>query len=131
MGKYYVYSTMSQDVCYPQFSKPVGGGEYTPTVLRSVTIKGGTGVITKNLITPHGVVTQINDEEHAILKGGDGIEPSKVFEKHEKAGFVKIDKRKVKVENVVKDLQPKDLSAQKTDKDFRNHSGESAIHSVG
>ena len=131
MGKYYVYSTMSQDVRYCQYSKPVGGGEFTPTILRSVTIKGGTGVINRNLITPHGVVTAIDEDEHRFLEGGEGQAPDRTFQALKKAGFVKVEKKNFKVEKVVKDLATKDKSAQKTKDDFKNQKGESELHSVG
>jgi hypothetical protein len=129
MSKYYVYSTMGQDVTYSHYSKL--DGEFTPVALRSVTIKGGAGIITKNLITPEGVVTEISEEEHNILKGGDGIPPNKIFEKQEKDGFVKIQNKNIKVDKAVKDLTPNDLSAQKTENDFKAKDGESYVHSVG
>ena len=131
MGKYYVYSTMSQDVRYCQYSKQVGGGEFTPSILRSVTIKGGSGVINRNLITPHGVVTAIDEDELKFLEGGEGQEPNRTFQAHKKAGFVKVEKKNFKVEKVVKDLEAKDKSAQKTKDDFKNKKGESEVHSVG
>lgn len=114
MSKYYVYSTMSQDVKYSVY----GGRADLPVALRSVLIKGGAGVINKRLLTPNGVATEINEEEHAVLMGGDGNKPNELFEKHAKSGFVKVEKKSIKVDKAVKDLEKKDKSAQYEDKDF-------------
>lgn len=119
MSKYYVYSTLSQNVKYVNWTNP--STVAVPLQLRSVMIRGGANVMQKNLITPKGVVTEINDEDHAVLMGvkGDGSDGNRVFQKHKKAGFVTVEKKKSKVEKVVKDMSQKDESAQLTKGDFK------------
>lgn len=117
MAKYSVYSTMSQDVRYADYARTTR--EQIPVVLRSVLIRGGANVAQKNLITPLGVVTEINDEEYALLEGKEGKEGNQVFKKHKEAGFIKVEKKKSSVEKVVKDMTGKDKSAQYKKEDFK------------
>jgi len=83
---------------------------------RQVLIKGGSGVIDKNLVTPHGIVTKITAEELEMLrKNCPG------FVRHEKAGFLKVldkDPSVKEVASMANDM-PDDNSKQKTEKDTK------------
>jgi len=107
----YVFSTLTCDTEYATYVK--GGGD-VPRVAKSVTLKGGTGIASKHFVTPEGVMTEVSDEDLEFLK------KHPLFQFHEKKKFVVVQARKVAVEKVVKDMEPKDASAPKTPSDFES-----------
>ena len=108
---FYVYSTLTSDNFYVAYSTPVDKNQL-PHIMKKVLIKGGNAVAQKNLWTPHGVMTEVSDEEMEILQKDHN------FKMHEKNGFIKVEKKEVPVKKVVKDMAEKDGSAPKTPKDF-------------
>jgi hypothetical protein len=109
---HYVYSTLGQDMCYTA---------WIPThdlhqVEHTIVVKGGTGVIDKNLVTKNGVRTEINEKDYEFLKENE------VFKMHVKNKYITVESKKYKTESVVKDLQPRDNSSQLTTKDFHDKS---------
>ena|ERR1700757_1171061 len=91
----HVYSRLANSVTYTEWK--TGGGDL-PVKGREVTIKGGTGVASKHLITPLGVVTSVTDEEAEFLANDHH------FQQHKSNGFVKIEKTKHEIEAVVADM---------------------------
>lgn len=113
-GVVYVCSKLSCDNAYTTWH-PIqkSGGNDMPRKDRQVLIKGGSGVMNDNLVTPHGVVTKITQEELEIVRNTD-ICPA--FSRHEKAGFLKVlekDPSPKELKSVAKDLS-EDKSKQAT-----------------
>ena len=102
MSKIFVYSTLTCDQRYTNYAQ--GGGD-VPVVVGSVFIKGGTGVADARLTTPRGVVTEITEEELAILETNEG------FKQHRKNGFVEVSTSKVDPEKAAADMEGRDASA--------------------
>lgn len=96
MSKIYVYSTLTGN---QKYKLPNGD---------LVFIAGQANVANKNLITPKGVVTVIDE---AVL---EGLQRNKVFAAHSKNGFISCDHRKEDPEVHAKNMKDKDKSAQNT-----------------
>ena len=107
---YHVYSKQATDVTYNDY---VPGGDNTPRIAHSVTIKGGAGVANKNIITPYGVHTEITEEDRdMLLKNG-------IFQLHQEGGFVTIEGKKEDPDLVATNLTAgPDPSAPLTPQDF-------------
>src|SRR5487761_2501543 len=95
MANLHVFSKLSSDVTYHDW---VAGGADLPVKAHSVTIKGGAGVTTRNLITPLGVDTEITEKDAEVLNRNE------IFKLHKKNGFVQIQKKDADVEKVVADM---------------------------
>lgn len=108
MTKYYVYSTLSCNNIYRSYKAtsdlPVAGDE--------VLIKGGANIATKNLVTPRGVVTEIDENQLQLLQNDE------VFKLHQKNGFIKIEEKLVDAEVVAADMDSRDQSAPLTPEDY-------------
>lgn len=93
--------------------------ETTPNGLKrcqkSVIIKGGANVLDrKTMETPNGVITEITDEEWAILQ------ECPAFQRHLEKGFMEVMKEEKKArEESKKKSDKKDGSAQLTPNDFK------------
>ena len=109
MSKVYVFSTLANDQLYQNYSVNVGN---EPVKNTAVFIKGGTGVATKNFITPLGVPTEITSEELEYL------EKNPSFEKHKKDGFIIVQTKKAPAEKVAADMARNDKSAPLTPSDY-------------
>lgn len=107
----YVYSTLANDQRYTEWHD---SGNDLPIEGRGVFIKGGTGVANDRLITPIGVMTEIDESELAIL------EKCPIFNMHRKNGFVTVEKSKVDAEKVAADLSLEDASAPMTPSDYKD-----------
>lgn len=86
--QFYVYSTISASVIYD-----------------GIEIGGGANIANKYMWTPSGVVTAVDEGQLARLK------QNRVFQLHEKNGFLRVEKTKVEVEKVVSGMQGADASA--------------------
>lgn len=103
------------------FSTMTGGVDYwtytyhgdLPERDKVVRIKGGSNVATKELMTPLGVATTIDDEQMALL------EKHPLFQIHLRNGFVKVEKKKIHVEKAIVDMNKKDSSAPRTPSDYK------------
>jgi hypothetical protein len=108
-----IYSTLSAPVAYNIFVPKKNKNDLNK-IAQKILIKGGANISDKNLYTPKGIVTHIEDEEFEILKDHP------TFIRHEKAGFIKFDKgMKTNVDKAIKTLNRKDKSAPKTPEDYK------------
>lgn len=114
---------MSSGVDYCEYVK---GGQGQPILLRSVSIKGGANVATKQIMginglpiyTPKAGETKITDEELEFL------ERNKTFQAHKEKGFITVHKKSISIDKVVSLMTPKDKSAPKTPQDYKNVSSD-------
>jgi len=109
----YVISTITNANAFPVYMKV--NGSPVSQHKKIITIKGGANVTDpKTMVTPEGVVTEVSDEDLAVL------EKNKSFMKFVSGGFIKIKKHRVtEVEKEVKnDMSQKDGSAQPTEKEW-------------
>lgn len=107
----YVCSKMACDNAYTTWHPKQSSANDMPRKDRQILIKGGSGVINKQLVTPHGVVTKITKEEFELAR-----ESCPAFRRHEKAGFLKVlekDPSPKDVKSMAKDM-PEDKSKQAT-----------------
>ena len=107
--KMHVFSKMAASVKYVDW---LPGGADLPYAGKSVLIRGGAGVASKNLITPLGIHTEVTAEEAEILKR------NRVFQLHLKNGSVVMQESNADPEKVVADMGPDDPSAPLTPADF-------------
>jgi len=108
-GKVYVFSTLTNATKYVDYEN---GGADLKHEKRSVMIHGGTGIATKHLITPMGVMTPISAEDYDWLK--DDFH----FKEHIKKGFIKVEKKAYEPEKVASDMKTGDGSAPITPSDY-------------
>ena len=104
----FITSKMAAPVTYAFY---VRGANGINQVTDTVTINGGADVITKALVTPQGIVTELEDEKLEKLKSHP------VFKQHLENGYVSIqgsEKAAKKVEEVLE----QDKSAQITPDDY-------------
>lgn len=107
----YVCSKMASDNAYTTWHPGQKAANDMPRKDRQVLIKGGSGVINKQLVTPHGVVTKITAEELELVR-----KSCPAFARHEKAGFLKVlekDPSTKDIRSMAKDM-PEDKSKQAT-----------------
>lgn len=106
----YLYSTLSCSQRYVKYAPAVAGG--VPREERSVFVAGGANVANKNLITPRGVVTEVTDEELALLREND------LFKIHVSKGHIVVEDRKHDVEKVIPDMEARSPDAQIEPQDY-------------
>ena len=109
MAKRYIYSTLTSGMDYTLYQTNENGTHIPKSV---VSIKGGANLPDKFLITPQGVVTEVDDEQVAILK------QIPLFNQHVEAGFIVISEARSEVEAVVPDMVSRDESAPLTPNDY-------------
>lgn len=84
----YIFSKLACDNAYTIWHESKSAGNQMLRKAKQVLVKGGAGVASKHLITPHGVMTEIEDAEYKLLTEC----PS--FKRHVDGGFIKVmDKR--------------------------------------
>lgn len=110
MAKVYVFSTLANDQKYQNW---ISGGNDIPSKGHSVLIKGGTGVANQRLITPLGVMTEIEEVDL------EELEKNQVFKMHKEKGFITVQRKKAEAEKVAADMNLKDESAPLTDSDYK------------
>ena len=98
----HVYSTLTADNTYNEWLKTAND---LPALGRSVTIKGGSNVANKNIVTPIGVRTQITADDLEVLEG------CKVFQMHRDNGFVRVEQHRADPEKIAADMALRDGSA--------------------
>lgn len=105
--KFYVFSTLSNDNVYANYAKAPNGG--LSEVSEKIHIAGGANVIGKHLITPHGVMTEVTENQMNILNNNF------LFKQHMKSGHIVVRDTKVDPEKAVKDgMEKTDGSAPVT-----------------
>lgn len=105
----YIYSTLAADTGYAVYAKT---NSDLPILEKTIFIKGGAGVANKNIITPRGVMTEVSQEELALLQDHP------VFKMHQENGYVSIDAKAHAVEKVVADMKGRDVSAPLVPEDY-------------
>ena len=114
MANVYLYSTMSADNCYTNFTELPNGLHLKKEKLL---VAGKANVSNpKTLLTPTGMMTTVDEAEFKKF------EDNPMLKRHIERGFLKVVKSKQDVDNVVKDMTKKDKSAQKTKADFKSTS---------
>ena len=108
----YVYSTATSAITYVEYEPDIEKKSGHSKIVRKVTINGGHGVATKNLITPKGIMTKITDDDFEWLVQ----QPS--FQNHMKRGFMSYDKNKIDPEKKAANMAKGDQSAPLTPNDF-------------
>lgn len=116
----YVYSTATCAGAYIEYAPDTNKNAGYAKEIRRVTIQGGHGVATKNLITPKGVMTKVTEEELDFLLKNES------FLRHMKAGFMSYDKNKVDPEKKAASMAKGDNSAPLTPTDFKQGEHSSA-----
>lgn len=111
MAKIFIYSTLTQS---NEYSVWVKGGADLKQRAQKVIIKGGANIANKHLVTPRGVVTEVTEDELALLEG------NKVFQRHKQRGFIVVDRatKAADVEKVVPDMVGRDMSAPLVPQDY-------------
>lgn len=107
----YVFSTLTCDQVYTLY-KPQVSDVAPPIPEAQVFVRGGANLADKRIITPRGVMTQISDEEKAVLL------KCPAFVDHMKGGYVTIDDKKAEADEVAADMEAKDASAPLTPAEF-------------
>ena len=113
----YVYSKSACDNIYQinltdeMIKASIAKGQPYPRQ-KSVVINGGSGVINKSFITPHGTITEVSDGEAELLL------KNTAFQRHVKRGFIKIENGKRDPEKAASDLDNDDGGRQLTPGDF-------------
>lgn len=79
----FICSKLSSDNVYATYKKK--GANDLPGIEKKILIKGGAGVANDRIVTPHGVVTEISDEELEFLQKNS---PS--FNRHVDRGYLKV-----------------------------------------
>jgi len=97
----YVCSKLASDNAYTTWHPMQKAANDMPRKDRQILIKGGSGVINKQLVTPYGVVTKITSEEYELV-----IKSCPAFARHVKAGYLKV---------LEKDPSPKDIKSMAKD----------------
>lgn len=111
--KVYVYSTLTGDQLYK-----AGDG--------TVRINGGANLASRRTLdTPRGVATEITEEQLAALQSD-----SLSFSNHIQNGFLIVDYVKSDANDVAKNMESKDKSAQLTKKDLMAKSSNPELASV-
>jgi|LSQX01.2.fsa_nt_gb hypothetical protein len=98
---------------------PVGYTFILPDGKR-LTIEGGAGVSTRNLLTPKGVMTTVKDDDLEYIQG----HPS--FIAKVKKGVFVVDKREMIADRVAESMAPPGDMAQAPDEEFVKKSGTKA-----
>lgn len=101
----FIYSTLACDQNYTLWAD---SGNDMKVKDASVFVKGGAGVANDRIVTPLGVMTEVTDDEYALLQ------KNKDFQLHVKNGFIRVEKKAADVEKVVADMNRQDASAPKT-----------------
>lgn len=106
-----VYSTITNSSSYVQYEK---GNNDMPREVKRVTIGGGAGIAQKRtLYTPLGVSTEVSKDDL------DFLEADANFQRHVKAGFLKVVRTgKADADVVAVDMQQRDGSAPLVPNDF-------------
>lgn len=108
MSKIYIYSTLTSDQIYTNYKASPNG---VPQATSKIFVKGGANLMTKHMVTPRGVVTEVTAEELAELRNNE------VFKLHQANGFIQVSEAKTDVEKAVSDMVGRDQSAPLVEQD--------------
>ena len=103
-----IYSTLASDMAYTNYG---AGGADVPVAEQSVFVKGGAGVANDRLVTPMGVATVLHDDQHSTASEKlDYLKANKVFQMHEKNGYVIVSEEKQDPEKMAANMNTNDPS---------------------
>ena len=109
---FYVYSTMTSSTAYAVYKET--NAKDIPVITKKILIEGGSNVVpipSKGIITPRGVVTEVSDDDMALL------EKDYHFNEHKKHGYITVEKKAIPVEKAVAAMEPKDAYEEKKAED--------------
>jgi hypothetical protein len=109
--RHFVFSTLATDMRYTHWIPGADAGAMAsegPTVF----IKGGAGVANDRIVTPLGVMTEVDDAELEMLHKNN------VFLLHKTNGHMSVQKKSTDVEKVAADMNRADPSSPKTPADY-------------
>lgn len=109
MPSYFVFSTLSNSNIYTAHEK---GPADLPIETGRVFIKGGAGVANKHLITPLGVMTEVDENQMTLLNNNSS------FLEHKKRGFITVQSKAHDIEKVVTEMERRDNSAPVIPEDY-------------
>ncbi len=109
----YIYSTLSADQAYSAYPANLDPRSI-PLADKVIHVNGQANVMNhKNFVTPRGVVTELSDEEFAVLK------EIPAFKRHKEEGYITVSTKKEEPEKVAhKDMTARDTSSQLEPGDF-------------
>lgn len=113
----FITSKMAAPVVYAFYAQGPNG---IMQVVDTIKINGGADVITKALVTPQGIVTEIDDDKLDKLKSHP------VFQKHLENGAVSIQGTEKEAKKAEKELE-QDKSAQITPDDYEKGNAKKEI----
>jgi len=109
-GTVYIYSTLANAQAFTTY-KP--GGADLMVVDRTVLVKGGAGIASKNLITSLGEYTQVSVEDYEAIKD------LAHFKEFVERGHIRVEKKKAsELERIVSDMNPRDPGGPITPADY-------------
>lgn len=97
----YIYSTLASDQVYVEYGK-------NRQVVSQVFVAGKANIPNKHMLTPKGVSTEVSDEQLAVLRN------NRVFQLHEKNGFITVDSKKRDADKVSANMNKNDKSQPDT-----------------
>ena len=106
----YVFSTLTASNTYTK--TPASDGKNLPTVERAVTIKGGSNLPSRHMLTSIGYMTEVEDEDFEWLV------QHPVFKLHQENGFITVRDKPADAEKVATEMETRDQSAPLVDADF-------------
>lgn len=116
----HIASTLTTDVKFENYSKPVEGG--LPQVTRKVLIRGGANRVNRFLEAPPAVITEVNDEDYAFLTGHS------TFQRFVKSGHITVAGSREHPEVVAAQMASGDKSAQLVPEDFDAKDGKGDVN---
>lgn len=110
MAKNYVYSTLACDQLYTNWRVSDITGQ-DPAHIGHVLVRGGAGIAnSRTLVTPQGVVTEVSDDQLALLEQNDD------FKRHKVNGYIRVEARAKDLDKVTGDMSAGDKSRPYTPK---------------
>lgn len=126
-----IYSTLATDMIYVTY-KPSTDARQISIVEKEIFIKGGAGVVggakksKYDLDTPVGLLTEVSDEDFALLM------ENKVFQLHVENGFVSYsDKPAATIEKAVENMSARDNSAQLNEDSYKDEELKPVKNKIG
>lgn len=101
-----IYSTLSAPVEYTFYKE--NSVRELGIVEHKVRVEGGANIVSKNFLTPEGILTVVSDGDYELLR------TNKVFILHVENGFIKVEKNTAPIEKIVASMQKRDNSAPLT-----------------
>lgn len=109
----HVYSTLSSGMVFADYAQTSGND--LPTISKRVEIHGKANVITKHLITPKGIGTEVSPEDL------DWLEKNESFKELVENGFLTVSNHQASADKVAADMTPRDASSPLTPTDYTDN----------